>query len=62
MPVSVLSVAFLDAILLYFTPTDTLLRAIGKQAHILHSLAFFSFSCVLGSTAGYASGLDSLAF
>ena len=59
MPVSVLSVAFLDAFSFYFTPSDTLLRAIGKQAHTLHSLAFFSFSCVLGSTAGYASGLDS---
>ncbi|KAF8499631.1 integral membrane protein DUF6 [Russula emetica] len=30
----------------------TLLRAIGKRAHTLHSLVFYSFSCVLGSTAG----------
>jgi hypothetical protein len=37
------------------TPTDTLLRAIGKRAHTLHSLVFYSSSCVMGSTAGYAS-------
>jgi len=34
------------------TGAYTLLRAIGKQAHTLHSLVFFSTSCVLGSTAG----------
>ena len=43
-----------------FTLTDTTLRAIGKRAHTLHSLVFFSSSCVLGSTVGYASGLDTL--
>jgi hypothetical protein len=37
------------------TPTDTLIRAIGKRAHTFHSIAFFSFNCVLGSTLGYAS-------
>lgn len=37
----------------FFTPTDTLLRAIGKRAHTLHSLVFYSSSCVVGSTAGY---------
>ena len=37
------------------TRTDTLLRAIGKRAHTLHSLVFYSSSCVFGSTAGYAS-------
>ena len=42
-------------------PIDTLIRAIGKRAHALHSLVFFSVSCVLGSTAGYASSLESIA-
>ena len=55
-PVSVLSawlfVIFQYAFIFSFTPTDTALRAIGKQAHMLHSLVFYSFSCVLGSTVG----------
>lgn len=51
-PVSVLSFVLLHAF--PFTPTDTTLRAIGKQAHTLHSLVYFSFNCVLGSTTGYA--------
>jgi hypothetical protein len=37
------------------SPTDTLIRAIGKRAHTFHSIMFFSFSCVLGSALGYAS-------
>ncbi|KAH9961745.1 hypothetical protein BC827DRAFT_1131223 [Russula dissimulans] len=35
-----------------FTSTDTLLRAIGKQAHTLHSLTFFSSTSVVLSTIG----------
>ena len=65
-PVSVLPtwifVIFRYAFISSFTPTDTALRAIGKQAHMLHSLVFYSFSCVLGSTVGYAYSPDSLAF
>ncbi|KAI0274067.1 hypothetical protein BGY98DRAFT_1099244 [Russula aff. rugulosa BPL654] len=34
------------------TTAYTLLRAIGKRAHTLHSLVFYSSSCVMGSTAG----------
>ena len=45
---------------LFFTSTDTLIRAIGKRAHPLHSMVFFSLTCVLGSTTGYASHPDSL--
>ena len=37
------------------TLTDTFIRAIGKRAHTFHSILFFSFSSVLGSTLGYAS-------
>ena len=33
---------------------DTLVRAIGKRAHVFHSITFFSSQCVLGSTTGYA--------
>ena len=40
--------------------TDIILRAIGKRAHALHSLAFFSFECVLVSTIGCAPHLDLL--
>ncbi|KAI9439325.1 integral membrane protein DUF6 [Lactarius indigo] len=32
--------------------TDTVLRAIGKRAHVLHSLMFFSSQSVLASTLG----------
>jgi len=53
--------AFYRLLCIYpFTPTDTLLRAIGKRAHTLHSLAFFSSICVVLSTVGYASHMDSL--
>ena len=41
-----------------FTSTDTLLRAIGKRAHPIHSMVFFSLNCVLASTVMYASHLD----
>ncbi|KAI0274065.1 EamA-like transporter family-domain-containing protein [Russula aff. rugulosa BPL654] len=34
------------------TVAYTLIRAIGKRAHTFHSIVFFSFSCVLGSTLG----------
>jgi len=34
------------------TGAYTLIRAIGKRAHTLHCLVFFSFSCILGSTTG----------
>jgi hypothetical protein len=33
--------------------TDTVLRAVGEQAHPLHSLSFFASQCVLMSTIGY---------
>ena len=58
MPVSVLSPTLFPTY--SFTSTDTLIRAIGKRAHPLHSMVFFSMKCVLGSTIGYASHLDSL--
>src|SRR5258708_6898139 len=32
----------------------------GKRAHLPHSVVVSSFTCVLGSTAGYTSILDSL--
>ncbi|KAF8495942.1 drug/metabolite transporter [Russula emetica] len=34
------------------TGAYTLIRAIGKRAHTFHSIAFFSFNCVLVSTLG----------
>jgi len=34
------------------TGAYTLIRAIGKRAHTCHSIAFFAFNCVLGSTIG----------
>ncbi|KAF8258680.1 hypothetical protein EI94DRAFT_1753930 [Lactarius quietus] len=34
------------------TATFTVLRAIGKRAHILHCLTFFASQCLLGSTLG----------
>ncbi|KAF8476334.1 hypothetical protein DFH94DRAFT_758614 [Russula ochroleuca] len=54
------SVAFGLIGVLGATAAYTSLRAIGRRAHTLHSLVFFSSSCVLGSTIGYASGLDTL--
>jgi drug/metabolite transporter (DMT)-like permease len=35
------------------TAAFTVLRAIGKRAHILHSLTFYASQCVLGSTLGF---------
>ncbi|KAH9984536.1 hypothetical protein BJV77DRAFT_1037055 [Russula vinacea] len=46
------SVAFSLIGVLGATAAYTTLRAIGKRAHTLHSLVFFSSSCVLGSTVG----------
>ena len=43
-------------------PTDTILRAIGKQAHALHVLSFFSLQCVLVSTIGCVLHLGLLCF
>ncbi|KAI0247429.1 hypothetical protein BJV78DRAFT_1157203 [Lactifluus subvellereus] len=34
------------------TGAYTLIRGIGKRAHIFHAMTFFSSQCVLGSTAG----------
>lgn len=51
MPVSGFYFAFLGASRLLHT--DTLIRAIGKRADTFHSIAFFSFNCVLGSSLGY---------
>jgi len=34
------------------TGAYTLVRAIGKRAHVFHSITFFSSQCVLGSTTG----------
>jgi hypothetical protein len=52
-PVSVVSFALPPSTSLL--QTDTLIRAIGKRARTFHSIVFFSFNCVLGSTLGYAS-------
>jgi len=57
-PVGVLSSALFP--IYSFTSTVTLIRAIGKRAHPLHSMVFLSLKSVLGSTIGYASHLDSL--
>ncbi|KAH8981193.1 drug/metabolite transporter superfamily [Lactarius hatsudake] len=43
------------------TGAYTSLRAIGKRAHTLHSITFFSTQCVLASTAGYVHALIFLA-
>ena len=33
--------------------TDVTIRAVGKRAHPLHSMTFFSILCVIASTAGW---------
>jgi hypothetical protein len=48
--------------LIVVTPTDTLLRAIGKRANALHVNAYFSSQCVLISALGYASRLSLLPY
>ncbi|KAI9450017.1 hypothetical protein BJY52DRAFT_1304849 [Lactarius psammicola] len=34
------------------TATFTVLRALGKRVHVIHSLTFFASQCILGSTLG----------
>jgi hypothetical protein len=50
-PVSHLSATWIYALSSFLV--DTILRAIGKRAHSLHSLAYFSLQSVIFSTIGY---------
>ena len=51
--------AYVVIVLVYYPPcpTDTLLRAIGKRAHALHILSFFSLLCFWFSTIGCVARL-----
>ena len=53
MPVSLLPAAT-GSLVYHFSSIDTIIRGIGKRAHVFHAMTFFSSQCVLGSTLGYA--------